>query len=182
MGEFWKLAVSLTGISGVGAAVFYALYKQWLNPTILKGLGEASKLELFKVFLCLTFFFGIATLALGAYKMYVDSTPVRVSMRELLRNLKDKHETGERIFKDLQEDPTVPDVDKEAIRKLHADYTLRARKTEEAISMGDMNRFSEHNKSLIRMLDSDDAKTHIPQLYLGKLGETAHGNQHMIGD
>jgi hypothetical protein len=107
MGEFWKLAVSMTGISGVGAFVFFALYRRWLTPAILKGLGETSKLKLFQLFFCLTFAFGIATLILSAFIKSVDSSTTNTSLEQLDRTMKVRQATGEQYFKGLEEDPKL---------------------------------------------------------------------------
>ena len=70
--ESW--AISITGIAGVGAFVLYALYKDWLRLEAVSTLTRPQRFLCFKFFLILTFLFGLAALALGAYRLALGQT------------------------------------------------------------------------------------------------------------
>jgi len=55
MGRFWRAAISVTGIAGVGALVFLTLYKKWLDLPLFHPLSQPQTFVLMLVFLGLTF-------------------------------------------------------------------------------------------------------------------------------
>ena len=62
MTEFWKIALSISGAGGVAAFVLWSLYKQWLSLPIFQTLTKKQQFSLFRLFLILTFLFGITAL------------------------------------------------------------------------------------------------------------------------
>ena len=60
--KFWKVAISVAGLGGIGAFVFWSLYKQWLTLPIFSKLSQSQTFGVMIVFLMLTFFTLIAIL------------------------------------------------------------------------------------------------------------------------
>lgn len=55
MEKLWKVAISITGLAGVGAFVFWSLYKKWLSLEIFSKLNENQTFIIAIIFLIITF-------------------------------------------------------------------------------------------------------------------------------
>ncbi|MCI5224973.1 MAG: hypothetical protein D3924_20475, partial [Candidatus Electrothrix sp. AR4] len=82
MEKIWEIALSIGGISAIGAFVFYSLYKSWISLPIFSKLTSDQTFEIMKIFLYLTFL--ALVLFLGAYvftekpgKITYDETVIR---------------------------------------------------------------------------------------------------------
>jgi hypothetical protein len=63
MQEFWKVALSMAGLSAVAAFVLWSVYKQWLRLPIFQRMTKKQQFELFRLVIVFTFVFSIAGLA-----------------------------------------------------------------------------------------------------------------------
>lgn len=154
MDNFWRIAVGLTGIAGVGAFVFYALYRDWLHLEALAGLSQDRRFRLFKWFLVLTFLFFLAALGFGAYKLRIESLQRERSVQEMRRLLEDRRREGDHLFGTLATDATLFPERRKQIEKARDEYDHRMGQLTEALSAGDQIRYHEQLKSLIDYLDS----------------------------
>lgn len=175
MDSFWKLAVSMTGISGVGSFVLYMLYKGWMHLPVLESLTKRDKFRIFCLFLVLTFLFAIATLGLGAYqeKHRGEKEKTVQSLGELDNVLKDRYEYGERTFRKIESDPAIPPADQAGIKEIHEEYSFSAKQLRNSIADGDLNRMNQHNKDIYKLLNSPKAKKVIPGSILDDLKDKA---------
>lgn len=81
METFWKVAVTIAGIGGVGSFVIWSLYRQWLRLDIFQRMTTKQQFTIFVLFLSFTFLFGIA--ALAAYVVVnADEKPAPVKARD----------------------------------------------------------------------------------------------------
>ena len=55
MEKFWKAALTVGGVSAIGAFIFLGLYKEWLKLTIFDDLSGDQTFILMVIFLILTF-------------------------------------------------------------------------------------------------------------------------------
>ena len=92
--DLWKIAFSLTGISGVAAFVLWSLYKDWLQVPVLRDLARVQKYELLRLFLILTFIFAVVGLLLAAFKDHLATQRAEMSAQELESLVTSKYEYG----------------------------------------------------------------------------------------
>ena len=62
--KFWKPALAVGGVAAIGAFIFYALYKQWLELQIFSALTSKDTFIVMLVFLVLVFIIVMAMLIL----------------------------------------------------------------------------------------------------------------------
>lgn len=67
MDKFWKAAIAATGLGGIGAFVFWSLYRQWLTLPIFSQLTSEHTFIIMLVFLGLSFLSSLAMLIAYAY-------------------------------------------------------------------------------------------------------------------
>lgn len=147
MEALWKAAISITGIAGVGAFVLYALYKDWLRLEAVSTLTRPQRFSLFKFFLILTFLFGLAALALGAYQSHLDKQTVQTSAAELLRLLEDRHQAGLRLIVKYAE--SAPPEAQTELQSFKTRYEAQISAARGALANGELVRYHELNKQLI---------------------------------
>lgn len=64
----WRVALGVAGIGGIGAFVFWSLYRGWLAKLGPINLTKQHYFELFKLFLVLTFIF--ASVCVAAFLLH----------------------------------------------------------------------------------------------------------------
>ena len=147
MEALWKAAISLTGVAGVGAFVLYALYKDWMRLEAVSTLTRPQRFSLFKLFLILTFLFGLAALGLGAYQSHLDKQAAQASAAELLRLLNDRHEAGIRLIAEYAE--SAPPEEQTKLQSFKTSYEAQVSAVRGALANGDLVRYHELYKQLI---------------------------------
>lgn len=66
MDELWKAAIGIAGLGAVASFVVWSLYKKWLSLPIFQQMTKEQQYSIFRLFLILTFLFGIAALVVYA--------------------------------------------------------------------------------------------------------------------
>jgi len=56
MEKLWKIAITISGLGGIGAFVFWSLYKEWLTLPIFAKMSPIHTFILMLTFLIFTFF------------------------------------------------------------------------------------------------------------------------------
>lgn len=180
---FWKTAISLTGIFGLGAFVLYSLYRDWLRLSIFPKLTRAQAYSLFKLFLTLTFLFALSTLAVAAYKSYLDAHIVKreQSAAELGNVIENRHNVGEKVFSEVFADPTVAPEQKAAIRALHTEYSTLTKQARDANKAGNEVQYHEATKQTVRLLESEKAVKALPEKTRLRILSEGCGGDHFTG-
>lgn len=166
MEEVWKFAISISGIAGIAAFVFFGLYKEWLNLPAFADLTKKQRFDLFKIFLILTFIFALAGLSLSAYQAYIDHRNGEASRVELEKTLESRKKEADDLFKEALNDPLLP-LDPERKKRIEVYQAKYNRIMQDAINALDQKQLNLHNekmKELNRMLYSDDFKKLLPKI------------------
>lgn len=163
MEHLWQAAIGLTGIAGVGAFVFFALYKEWISSPVLLGLSRHQKYRLLLVFVILTFFFGLSALSLSAYKSYLGSRPIVISLAEAEQLTLSRYEYGEALLQRLIDDPKTPKEDLAEIRRLFSEYREHVEVAKKALQNEQLVLWHEKSNILNSLLRSKTAKKYIPE-------------------
>lgn len=163
MEDLWKIAISLTGISGIGAFVFLSLYKEWIIAPALSGLTKVQKYNLLRLFLVLTFLFAIATLMSAAYQKQQEGTAIQRSKEEFYRTQQAKYELGRRLLQEKLSDPLLSDAQRAEVRKLSETYNANVDEAAKALDKAQFNLWLERTKQVHELLQSDLAKKYLPE-------------------
>jgi hypothetical protein len=181
MTEFWKMALSLTGVSAVGSFVVFSLYKDWLHLPALNKLSGERLYRLFLVFLVLTFLFGVATLGLAAQKAHLDNSTRERSAAELSKIMADRHEAGERILAKAEADTSLSPSQTAKVKEVHQEYSDRMKKVQDAVKSGDEVRAAEQYKGLLRVVQSTNTSQALPAAVQKDLADNGCGGDHFLG-
>jgi len=162
MEEFWKIAVGLTGISGVGAFVIYGLYKEWIRSPLLSDLTRSQRFKLFQLFLVLTFLFTIAAFALRAYESsLVANTDEQIPL-EFVKTMASRYEEGRRILSEKMQDKSLSVEDREPLAQFFRSYVELTHRANVALESSQLNLWYEETDKLHRLLRSTEAKKYLP--------------------
>ena len=165
MEALWHAAIGLTGIAGVGSFVLFALYKEWMHLGAVSTLSRPQRFSLFKLFLIVTFSFAIATLALGAYRSYLNKQATQASANELRRLLNDRQQEGRRLIASFRKS-TTPELARE-LEAFSQTYEAQISASNGALENGELVRYHELSKQLIILVEesglSSEQKMHFLQ-------------------
>ncbi len=164
MNDLWKVAISLTGISGIGAFVFLSIYKEWIRSPILAGLTREQKFRLLRIFIVLTFGFGICAFALSAYQSHLKSSQLLISKTEAENILLIHYEYGSSRLGELIDGDKVPKEDIDSLKKLRAKYMSDMMVAKRALKDGQLVVWHEKINDINSLLRSDIAKKYIPEV------------------
>ena len=137
MDELWKVAIGLTGLSGIGAFVFLSLYKEWIVAPALSDLTKVHKFKLLRLFLILTFLFAVATLVAAAYAKQQENEPLVRSKEEFYEMQQAKYERGLKLLQEKAKDPLLSDADRQEVKKLADDYLADVEQASKALKRVD---------------------------------------------
>nr|WP_320051248.1 hypothetical protein [uncultured Desulfuromonas sp.] len=161
MEEIWKLAISLTGISGVGAFVFLSLYKEWIKAPALLNLTKLQKYKLLRLFLILTFSFAVISLALSAYENYLSSNNTQASSSELEAIAASRYKHGKQKIEEILNSEELGSIDKEEFLQIATQYQEHSTEALNAIKNKQFNLWHEKSNQMHELLRSDKAKKFI---------------------
>jgi len=147
MESLWRAAIGLTGISGVGAFVFYGLYKGWMTLPAVATLTRDQRFRLFRLFLVLVFIFGVATLGLSAFISHDGAQATQRSASELRDILKNKQEVGDKLIKEYQAKQSPEAAAR--LEEFHKNYLKENANAMDALNQGQINRYHDSMKKLI---------------------------------
>ena len=164
MKELWKIAFTLTGISGVAAFVLWSLYKEWLHVPVLRDLTKVQKYNLLKLFLILTFVFAAAGLLLTAYKDHLASQRVETSVQELESSVASKYEYGKMKLDSLTKKKDLPPAVRSEAEKLMNDYIFLSKNAKDALKNGQFNKFHDITNQINELLRSKKARKLLPDI------------------
>ena len=164
MEELWKIAFSLTGLSGVVAFVIWSLYKEWLQVPVLRDLTQLQKYNLLRLFLVLTFVFAILGFLLSAYKYHLASNKAEISLQELTSSVTSKYEFGKMKLDSLAKKNDLSPTNQLEAEKLKNDYIFLAKEAKDALEKNQLNRFHGLTNQLNELLRSKKARELLPDV------------------
>ncbi len=89
MEKFFKAALGIGGVATIGAAVFYGLYKEWLNLDIFGKLTSDQTFVVMLVFLVLVFLCALSFLVAYVLKgVTVNKSSARENSISIINNEK----------------------------------------------------------------------------------------------
>lgn len=147
MEALWQSAIGLTGIAGIGAFVLYALYKDWLQLPALADLTKPQRFSLFKLFLVLTFLFGVASLGLSAYRSHLEKQAAQASANELAHLLSERHQEGLRLIGEFRQDASPESRDR--LDSFKTAYEAQVTAAKGAVAAGELVRYHELVKQMV---------------------------------
>ena len=104
MNEFWQVAIGIAGLGAVATFAVWSLYREWLRLPIFQTLTKKQQFSLLRMFLILTFLFGISGLA--AYVYIQTTTPTDPSLMpvtmDVSRKIYIKPENGNAALDNLE--------------------------------------------------------------------------------
>ncbi len=159
MEAFWKIVVSVTGIAGVGAFVFYGLYKNWLKLPAFASLTRDQRYRLFIIFLILTFAFAVLALGLSAYEGYLKSAQAETSTRELLATLEGRYQRGHAMLEGLKQKFVNDPKTLSLISIGESEYESKTAEARVALQQRQFMRFHELNKEILDFVSKIDGMT-----------------------
>ena len=162
MDEVWKIAIGLTGLSGVAAFVFLSLYKEWINAPVLSDLTRKQKYNLRRLFLVLTFGFAIFALVTATYQKEQDIKGEGIAAKAFYEAEMARYELGKKLFREKLEDASLAGAEREELKKIADDYGLAVDAASDALKRSSMDLWYERTKQIHKLLESKAAQRFLP--------------------
>lgn len=165
MNELWKIAFGITGFFGVASFIIYSLYKEWLKKIpLLSDLTKSQKYNLAKLFLLLTFLFGLLGALLMGYKMYLTSKQIESSFQELKNTVSSKYEYGQKKLEEISAKSETSSDERAKVEKLKSEYTFLANSAKDALEKGQLNRFHDLTNQINELLRTNESREILKEI------------------